>query len=131
MFNNWFEYMYLNEIVNTSVFRRGFEKTKEILDGKITLVASHGYIQYSSTKKINTSHQFRIEARKGKEVIGWVNFEQEGDHLEAMDLVVHEKYRRNGIATEMYKFAKELGNSISPSKRQTPLGKAFWNKDHS
>jgi hypothetical protein len=54
MFNNWFEYMYLNEIVNTSVFRRGFEKTKEILDGKITLVASHGYIQYSSTKKINS-----------------------------------------------------------------------------
>ena len=123
--------MRVDEIINQSIFRRGFEKTKEILDGKFTLVAKHGYIQYSSTKKINVSTQFRIEAYKGKEQVAWVNFEPHGENLEALDLVVTEKYRRLGIATEMYKFAKELGNSIIPSSKQTALGKAFWNKDHS
>lgn len=122
--------MLLNEIINQSVFRRGFEKSKEILDGEFTLVAKHGYIQYSPTKKINVSHQFRIEAFRGKEQVGWVNFEPRGESLEALDLVVIEKYRRKGIATEMYKFAKELGNSIIPSSKQTALGKAFWTKDH-
>jgi hypothetical protein len=122
--------MLLNELVNNSVFNRGFEKTKDILDGKITLVAKHGYLPYSSTKKINVSHQFRIEALNGKQLVGWVNFERRGDDLEALDLVVNEPYRRKGIASQMYAFAKELGNSITPSSKQTALGKAFWTKDH-
>ena len=122
--------MKINEIINSSVFRRGFEKTKEILDGQFTLVAKHGYLPYSSSKKINVSNQFRIEALKGKQLVGWVNFEQRGDALEALDLVVNEPYRRKGIASQMYVFAKELGNSIIPSSKQTALGKAFWTKDH-
>ena len=122
--------MLLNEIINSSVFRRGFEKTKKILDDKFDLIAKHGYLPYSPSKKINTSNQFRIEAYKGKQLIGWVNFEKNGDDLEALDVVVNEPFRRKGIATEMYKFAKELGNTIKPSSKQTALGKAFWNKDH-
>jgi hypothetical protein len=47
--------------------------------------------------------------------------------LEAIDLSVDTYHRRKGIATAMYQFAKELGNDIIPSTKQTPNGKAFWN----
>lgn len=122
--------MRISEIVNTSVFRRGFSKEKTILDGKVKLVAKPGYIAFNPEKKLNTSQQFRIEAFAGKNMIAWVNFEAHGEALEALDLSVDESYRRKGIASQMYAFAKELGNSISPSKMQTELGKKFWNKDH-
>lgn len=123
--------MKLQEIVNSEVFRRGFEQTKDILDGKYTLVAKNGPLPYIPDKKVNVSHQFRIEAKKGKELVGWVNFEKRGEALEASDVVVNEPHRRKGIASQMYQFAKELGNSINASSMQTKLGKEFWNKDHS
>ena len=39
---------------------------------------------------------------------------------------VNEKYRRQGIASAMYNFARSLGNDIVPGTAQTDLGKAFW-----
>lgn len=120
----------LFEAVNPKVFRAGFEKTKEILDGKYKLVATNGYLPYTTPQTL-VSKQFRIEVRTAKNVrVGWVNFENIDDNLEALDLVVEPKHRRKGIATEMYKFAKELGNTIKPSSKQTGMGKAFWTKDH-
>lgn len=120
--------MKLNEIVNKAGFRMGFDKKKSILDGAYELHAMPGRFVYQPGKFVMDTDQFRIEARKGKRVVGWVNFEQKGDALEALDLVVLKDYRRQGIATEMYKFAEELGNTIRPSSKQTGLGKAFWKK---
>jgi hypothetical protein len=51
--------------------------------------------------------------------------------LEAKELAIQPEHRRKGIATEMYRFARELGNDITPSRLQTDMGKQFWNKDHS
>lgn len=116
----------LTEKVNKKIFEKGFEKTKEI--GKFTLIAKHGIIPYSPTKPLNVSEQFRIEAKNGKLMVGWVNFKITENKLEAIDVVVNPEYRRQGIATEMYKFAKELGNSIVPSSMQRPMGKALWTK---
>ncbi len=121
--------MLLTEIVNKSIFNRGFEKTKTILNGKYELTAKCGIIPYNPNKKINVSSQFRIEAKKGKQLVGWVNFEERNNSLVAIDVVVVEEHRRKGIATAMYDFAKELGNSISPSSMQTKLGKEFWKND--
>ena len=39
---------------------------------------------------------------------------------------VWKEYQRKGIATEVYKFVRELGNDIKPSTTQTAAGKAFW-----
>lgn len=119
------------ETVNDKLFWTGYEKKKEILDGAYVLVASAGYVGYGA-KPDHKSTQFRIVARtaKGGDV-GWVNFENKDDHLEALDLTIQPAHRRKGIATEMYRFARELGNDIAPSKLQTGMGKQFWNKDHS
>lgn len=122
----------LFEKVNDKVFFQGFERTKDVLDGEYKLVAMNGYIKYSRGSPYK-SEQFRIEAKTKRGVsIGWVNFEVKDDKLEALDLSVVEKHRRKGIASEMYKFARELGNDIRPSQKQTALGKKFWStKDHS
>ena len=119
----------LFEDVNQKVFRPGFEQTKELPNG-YKLIAKPGYVKIDAKQ----SEQFRIEVKTPKNVtIGWVNFEVKGDGkwLEALDLVVDKKHRRKGLATEMYKFARELGNTIKPSSKQTGMGKVFWTKDHS
>lgn len=113
----------IDEEYNSRVFRRGFEKNKDY--GRYTLKATPGYFRLG--QKINEpSSQFRIEARLGKALVGWVNFEVVGDHLEAMDLNVEKTHRRKGLATAMYRFAQELENDIMPSDKQTELGRAFW-----
>lgn len=113
-----------NEAVNEKVFQRGFEETKPY--DRYILVAKHGDLPYIPNRRAKQSDQFRIECRKGGAVIAWVNFEIVDDHLEAIDVNVDNKYRRQGIATAMYKFARELGNDIKPSAKQRPLGRAFW-----
>lgn len=121
----------VKESVNDKIFYTDFHKEKKILDGDYTLVATAGYVGYGSKPGFKST-QFRIVAKtsKGSE-IGWVNFEKKDDSLEALDLSIQPEHRRKGVATEMYKFARELGNSIAPSKLQTGMGKQFWNKDHS
>lgn len=120
--------MKLNEVVNKVGFKMGFDKKKSILDGKYELRAMPGRFIYQPGKFVTDTDQFRIEAYKGKLLVGWVNFENIDNALEALDLVVLKDYRRQGIASEMYKFAEELGNTIRPSSKQTTLGKAFWKK---
>ena len=39
---------------------------------------------------------------------------------------VWSEYQKKGIATEVYKFVKDLGNDIKPSSSQTDAGKAMW-----
>jgi len=118
------------ETVNDALFYQGYKKEKPILDGKYILAAQAGYVGYGAKPGFKST-QFRITARtaKGAE-IGWVNFENKDDKLEALDLYIQPASRRKGIATEMYRFARELGNDIAPSKLQTGMGKLFWNKDH-
>lgn len=122
---------YIEEKINDKLFFTGYEKEKLILDGKYKLIAKAGYIPYSPTKPTFKSDQFRIEAHINGASIAWVNFEIKEGSLEALDLHVDQKHRRKGIATEMYNFAKELGNDIRPSSKQTGMGKLFWIKDHS
>ena len=41
---------------------------------------------------------------------------------------VKSEYRRQGIASAMYNFARRLGNDIAPGLAQTDQGRAFWQK---
>lgn len=121
----------LFETVNDELFWEGYEKTKNILNSEYTLKAKAGYVKIDAKVKFK-SEQFRIEVTdRGGKLVGWVNFEKVNDKLEALDLYVNAKHRRRGIATEMYRFARELGNDITPSSKQTGMGKIFWSKDHS
>lgn len=116
----------MNESINPQVFRRGFEKTKEILNGKYMLKAYHGALPYSPTKKIHQSENFHIDAftAKGSKV-GGVTYKVTDDSLEAVFVEVKPEYRRQGVAKEMYIFAKELGNEIIPSTMRIYNGNDF------
>jgi ribosomal protein S18 acetylase RimI-like enzyme len=122
----------ISEKINDKIFWTDFHEEKIILDGQYKLVATAGYVGYGA-KPGYKSTQFRIVAKtaKGAEV-GWVNFENKEGKLEALDLSIQPAHRRKGIATEMYKMARDLGNDIAPSRLQTGMGKQFWSqKDHS
>lgn len=122
---------FLIDKVNDKVFYTDFRKEKKILDDTYILIATAGYVGYGAKEGFK-SDQFRIVAKTSKGVeCGWVNFENKDGKLEALDLSIQPAHRRKGIATEMYKFARELGNDIAPSRLQTGMGKQFWNKDHS
>jgi hypothetical protein len=47
-------------------------------------------------------------------------------YLVAGNVMVTDDYQKLGIAREMYKFIKDLGNDIRPSETQTDKGKAMW-----
>lgn len=116
---------FLADEFNPKVFRRGFETKKE-LDDDYTLIARAGYIPYVPGKFVTQSHQFRVEVHYRRSPVAWVNFEVIDDHLEAVDVTVEPEHRRRGLATAMYRFARDLGNEIRPSPKQTAMGRAFW-----
>jgi GNAT superfamily N-acetyltransferase len=51
-----------------------------------------------------------------------------GNHMEVSAVQVATEYQRQGIASAMYNFARELGNDVKPSRNQSDKGKAFWAK---
>lgn len=116
----------MSESINPLVFRRGFEKTKEILNGQYMLKAYHGALPYSPTKKIHQSENFHIDAYTAKgSKVGGVTYKVTDNNLEAVFVEVKPEYRRQGIAKEMYVFAKELGNDIIPSSMRIYNGNDF------
>jgi len=115
--------------VNPEVFKEGFEKVKLILDGKIGLLARH------TTSGEGPHGSLIIEAfdTKTGQRVGGANFNptQPWDKLDINDLYssatgVKPDFRRKGIATEIYNFARELDNDVVPSKMQTTEGRNLW-----
>lgn len=122
----------LFEKVNEKIFFTNFHKEKEILDGKYKLVATAGYVRMGAPNKFK-SHMFKVVVKttKGTEV-GYANFEQFDDHLEAESIKIDPAHREKGLASEVFKFVREIGNDVKPSKLQTGMGKLLWSKiDHS
>jgi GNAT superfamily N-acetyltransferase len=71
-----------------------------------------------------------IHAYRDGQAVGWVRFQKlrTGQYKAAM-VHVPERYRRQGVGTAMYQYARnELGLDVVPSDSQTELGQAFWNK---
>jgi hypothetical protein len=122
----------LFEKVNDKIFFTNFHKEKEVLDGKYKLVATAGYVRMGAPNKYK-SHMFKIDVKTAKgSSVGYANFEQHDDHLEAESIKIEPAHREKGLASEVYKFVRELGNDVKPSKLQTGMGKQLWAKiDHS
>lgn len=59
-------------------------------------------------------------------LVGQVSFNIRGDTLVAGKVTVHPDFRRKGVATQMYNYAKSLGYSITPSASRTDDGLSFW-----
>ena len=67
-----------------------------------------------------------IECYDDKLRVGYVKFRPDDDALISVLTTVHPDYKRMGIATAMYAYAKMLGGDIVPSMHQLPPGKAMW-----
>jgi GNAT superfamily N-acetyltransferase len=58
--------------------------------------------------------------------IGWVVFTDRDGVWQADNVYVAPEFRRQGVATLMYQYAKSLGYDIQPSKTQTSDGSQMW-----
>jgi len=103
----------VSEIVNTSIMKNGWKK-QEHRDG----------LDLRATANEEGLSIFAYDV--GGREIGFVHFEIINNKLESFDTWVDPRMRRQGIATVMYNYAKELGNDLAPSTAQTPDGKKFW-----
>jgi predicted GNAT family acetyltransferase len=104
---------YVIEAVNTDIMKQGWTKNehKDGLD-----------LRAAANEQGLSIHAYDAGGRQ----IGFVHFEIIGNNLESFDTWVDSRMRRQGIATVMYNYAKELGNDIAPSSAQTASGKKFW-----
>lgn len=60
----------------------------------------------------------RFKAKQDPETGEW--------YLASLSTGTLESYRRQGLASAMYNFARTLGNDILPSRLQTQAGRDFW-----
>ena len=120
--------------------KSGKQKTNEYVNKKMldpswhaetTVDTDIGPVDLDAVYHGAVTDQIIITARQNKKYLGQVRFvistvDRSEPVLVAGNLSVDPAYRRRGIASAMYRWAKELGNSIEPSYTQTDAGRAFW-----
>jgi len=121
----------VQEYVNKKVLTTGWKDTQSILDGRYRLEAE---VREWAKKPTLFVHVYDDQATdwqgnpKPKEV-GYTRFVSRGllfKDLVASMVYVNPEYRRQGIASSMYKYAHGLGNTIKPSTAQLTPGKELW-----
>lgn len=77
-----------------------------------------------------TSDRYRVIVTKDAQEVGKALFMGMGDSfLLPQDVVVLEAFRRQGIASEMYRYAEEkTGRTIIPADEQTPEAQHLWDQ---
>lgn len=108
--------MQANEIIQPKILRgEKFEVTKD--EGGFHWMAD------SIGKR-----DLKVSVWSDGDEIAWAIFEinDDGETLSSKDTYVNIAYRRQGIATRMYDWARSLGNDIIKSRFVTPAGGKFW-----
>lgn len=118
---------FTSEKINPDSLKSGFKQERDILNGQYRMVAAGSDNRYGGSLTITV---FTI-ADKPEEV-GYAGFsvrerrEDNEPHLRAGMIAISPRFRKLGIAKEIYKFANDIGNDIMPSTNQTDDGKAMW-----
>jgi hypothetical protein len=107
-------YEFIKEELNHDTLQKGFSHSIEIGDYKYMAGYSAPY------------RMLHIHVYDGKRMIAKTDFNVYGDSLESAMTEVEEDYRGQGIATNMYAYAKMLGNDIVPSDYQLDDGEKMW-----
>lgn len=116
--------------INPEVFREGFHKVKKIISKGISLIARGGpeglRIEVMNDKGVRLGG-----AIFDKKTMLPENFTGKGDLSEHQSLFsrgtgITQSEQGKGYATEIYKFASELGNDIVPSFSRSPEGRKMW-----
>lgn len=119
------------EYINKQVLKSGWKDTQTIL-GRYRLEAQVKDWMDKPRLFINVYDDHAPGWEKGSKTTSEVadaKFSPRG--LFFKDLVadmihVRGEYRRQGVATAIYKYVHSLGNSVKPSVAQLPAGKAMW-----
>lgn len=110
---------FINEEVNPDIRHNEFKHELEI----------HG-LRYTAETDNNSGYgnQLIIKVYDGNKEVANAEFYEEphDDALISMNTWVLEKYQGQNIATNMYAYAKMLGNDIMPSDTQTDAGGRMW-----
>ena len=117
---------FTSEKINPDTLKSGFKQEREILSGQYRMVAT-GDDGHGGALVITVFTNF------GKpEEVGYAGFsvrersEDKEPYLRAGMVAISPRFRKLGIAKEIYKFANDIGNDIMPSTNQTDDGKAMW-----
>ena len=128
------------ERVNPDVIKPGFRMERQLPNGMIIQATAHEpwyddpnpdmrdlrgvVIRVFDPASTNWIHRkngiadVRFMARLDRKTGEW--------NLRPTSLQVNDQYRRQGIASAMYNFARALGNDVVPGNLQTDMGKKFW-----
>lgn len=115
---------FTTENINPDVYHQDFSHELEI-DGIIY-----------RAKTLKNDQQFVVRAyvqkpRGGEQCVGFAKFRlprHEGLSLSSDWTKVATSYRGKGIASNMYAYARMLGNTINPSSYQLDPGRRMWDK---
>lgn len=103
--------------VNPEVFREGFEKIKELGNGIVM-------------RLVGDTRGPEVVIEKNGKTIGSLTTDAvwKGDEqvLSPSIVKVDPEFRKQGLASQAYKFLAETGSDIARSEAQTPTGKALW-----
>lgn len=130
----------LEEKINPEVTKKDFYAEKDI---KIEGVGPLKLVATNVTPDIPPQFRIDVITPEGKK-IGYFRFvvhdyenepkykifskfaEKKDPYVLAGNVSVWSEYQKKGIATEVYKWVKSMGNDIKPSSTQTDAGKAMW-----
>ena len=131
---------FIIEKVNPDMADRNFRAEKDIdipNVGTLKLIAQGMDTDYPHQFVVNVMNQddeqvgrFRFVMMKynpeKRNMFGFKVVNKEDPYVIGGNVSVWNEYQKKGIATQVYKFVKELGNDIRPSTTQSPAGKAMW-----
>ena len=106
--------------INPAVFVEGFQKLKQLADG-------------TWLRAFSKDGTLTIEATKDSRKVGGAVYEPANKfdapantNLHAPMVGVNKEARGKGLATDIYKFAAELGNDVQQSRMLTADGRKMW-----
>ena len=122
---------FIPEKINPDTIQPGFEITRRM---------KNGYVIRAQAKDIYENGGIEVEIFDPREdpdlrwPIADVRFKVKQDantgewYMSSLSTGTKEKYRRQGLASAMYNFARMLGNDLRASRLQTQQGEDFWQK---
>lgn len=117
------------EYINKQVFQDGWKDTQQLGQYRLEAEVKRWVDKPRLYVKVYDDAAKTLAGNPVTQEIAYAKFSPRG--LFFKDLVadmihVDGRYRRQGIATAIYKYAHSLGNTIKPSMAQLPDGKRFW-----